>query len=129
MFPLLRINMPANVGVYFNCLMQIAAFDFWETEEFYYEVLDGYETEPYTRNFGIIGFESMWFINNMGLMGIIILLLPLIFLIRPLLARCDDNMHVNRLRSFLKKHLFWTVWIRLLIELYIIFTLCVTINF
>ena len=121
--------MPANAGIYFNCLMQIAAFDFWETEEFYSEVLDGYETEPYTKNFGIIGFESMWFLNNMGLMGIVLLLVPLIFLIRPLLARCGDNVFVDRFRVFLKKNLFWSFFIRLMTEGYIIITLCIAINF
>ena len=121
--------MPANAGIYFNCLMQVAAFEFFETDDLFYDLNYGYETEPLTTNFGTIGFDSMWFLNNMSSMGILMVLFPLIFLISPLLCCCEGNRFVSKIRSFLDRHLYWSFPLRFMIESYTIVVLCCLINF
>ena len=91
LFPLYRISMPANAGIYFNVLMQVAAFDFFDTDEWYYDMKMGYEIEPHSPNFGVMGFDSIWFMNNMGSMGMIITFATVIYFIQPLTSCCKSN--------------------------------------
>ena len=121
--------MPANAGIYFNLLMQVAAFEFLQTEEFYFDMLDGAETKALSHNFEVIGFDSIWFMNNMGFMGICLLLFPVMYLIRPILSCCEGNRRVSKIRSYLHVNLYWSMPLRFLIESYIIIVLCSLINF
>ena len=96
------VRMPGNVGFYFHCLLQVAAFDFIDTDVIYTDLLDGRTTEPYTYNFGIMGLDSMWFLNNMGSMSIIMFLSPLLFLVSPGLYYFESrSSHVRHLRKYL----------------------------
>ena len=58
--------MPANASVFFLNLMTIAAFDFYEIGEDVNRWLDLDPTDPVSQNFNQLGFESLYFINNMG---------------------------------------------------------------
>ena len=94
----------------------------------YAKMLDGRETEAFSTNFALIGFESMWFINNLGTLGVILMLIPMVFLIRPLIKVCRNHNQVQRARSKLKSILYWNLPIRLMHESYILVAICCLIN-
>jgi len=64
--PLFNINLPPNASVFSAEMMKIAAFEIIDTKP-YLDGMFGLEpSEPLNSNFEAIGFESRYFIHNMG---------------------------------------------------------------
>ena len=57
-FPLLESSMPANAGIIFRKLAEIAAFDYFTIEDTVDDILDLLPTEPVNNKMETIGFES-----------------------------------------------------------------------
>ena len=119
--------MPANAGMYYNILMQVAAFDLISTDEFYSKLVFGKETEPLSPNFATLGFDSMWFSNNMGSLGIVFVLLALLYLLWPI-SSCPRKK-LPAASHWIESSLYWNLLLRTVIEGYIIVVLCALINF
>ena len=85
MLPLFNVNLPANAAIVFGMLMQIAAFDPYETEALWNGLIDTPETGPFKDTFGVIGLESTLFLNNIGSQVFIIILIFLMYLMYILL--------------------------------------------
>ena len=66
LLPLLHASMPANAGQVFKYLTKIAAFDVFEIGDYVDEILELEESDPVNINFESLGFETQWFIHNMG---------------------------------------------------------------
>lgn len=66
MMPLFQVELPANAGLFFKAVMQIAAFDFYEFGDVVHSVFQVDPTEPIDSNFEAIGFESQYLLVNMG---------------------------------------------------------------
>ena len=66
--------MPANAQMFFNKINEIASFDIINIEPWINKALNLTETDPMSDNFAAIGFQSMYFMNNMGslLIGFVI---------------------------------------------------------
>ena len=58
--------MPANAQIFFNQINKIASFDIIDMDPIINKLLNLNETEPLNANFEAIGFQSMYFLNNMG---------------------------------------------------------------
>ena len=58
--------MPTNTGMFFKELTDIASFDVLETGEYWEELLDLLPKDPVNEKFETIGYESMYFLNNLG---------------------------------------------------------------
>jgi hypothetical protein len=54
--------------MFFAQLMKIAAFDIIDTAKYWDKWLNQTETDGLNENFNSLGFDSMWFMNNMGTM-------------------------------------------------------------
>ena len=74
LFPLMAVSMPANTGIFFDQLMAIAAFDFFETSEFLTELSDLLPKLPINEKFDTLGFETVYFINNLGSFSVVLAL-------------------------------------------------------
>ena len=72
LLPLLSVSMPANTGMAFDQLTQIAAFDLLETNEFLNEQLELQPKEPLSTNFESSGYETTYFLNNLGSFAIVL---------------------------------------------------------
>ena len=70
----------------------------------------------------------MWFINNLGTLGVFLSLLPLLYLVRPMLKPCKKLLSVYKLRKYLKANLFWGTPYRFMHESYIFMVICAIIN-
>ena len=127
--PLFNSRMPANVGMYFQKLMQIAAFDVIETDSFFNMLLRLPPTNPVNEQFQALGFESVYFINNMGSIFLVFLSLLILMIVYAILSRYDDRS--SRLEKTLRKlesYLFWDSQLQFLLESYMIITVCCMIS-
>ena len=66
MMPLFKVTLPANAGMFFAQMMQIAAFEVVDIKP----LLDGLfgldPSEPLNANFEAVGLESIYLLHNMG---------------------------------------------------------------
>ena len=70
LMPLFKTNIPANAGMFFNQIMEIAAFDIIEIGEYCDEILELEPIEPENPNFLTLGIESVFLLNNLGTLAI-----------------------------------------------------------
>ena len=66
LLPLLDAQMPANTGGFFNQIMGIAAFDLFDIKDYIDIVLDLKPTDPVSAKLETLGFESLYFLHNLG---------------------------------------------------------------
>jgi len=65
-FPLFLLVLPANAGLFFDQLMKVAAFDVIETTPYWDSLLSLDPTVPVNQNFEALGYESLYFLQNLG---------------------------------------------------------------
>ena len=65
--------MPANTGIFFNELTNIAAFDIFDISEYLDDVLELSPTGPASAQLETVGFESLYFMHNLGTFTIVII--------------------------------------------------------
>lgn len=126
MMPLFKIQMPANASNFFTQIMAIAAFDFYDFTDIIHDIFALEPTESFSSNFETIGFESLYFLINMGSIFIIYLIYTaMLCLVLPLLSikKASRKLH-KRLGSKLK----WNSLITLMNESYQIIVVCVLLN-
>ena len=71
---LFQVLMPSNAGIFFRHVMEIAAFDFFDFDDIIHENFNIEPTEPADIRFGTLGFESLYFLVNLGTMAVFFLL-------------------------------------------------------
>ena len=57
LLPLINVPMPASPKYFFNIMMEAAAFDFYDTDSLYMDLLQVEETQAISSNFSLSGFE------------------------------------------------------------------------
>lgn len=111
--------MPANAQMFFKQINHIASFDIIDVNPLIKKALSLNETEPMNANFEAIGFQSMYFLNNMGSLtiGFLIYLVGLlaILCLKPFLNR---SIWVNKIYLKLKKMLFYNSIVSMMMESY-----------
>ena len=100
--PLMRINLPGNIKLLFNKLLIIASFNFVPTDMIFNKLHILKNTEILDRNLEQMGFNSVFFLRNMGsmLLGFILLALILVFL--KLSSFCKGLTFVIWMRKIIK---------------------------
>jgi hypothetical protein len=94
MMPLFNTGLPANAGMVFGFIMNVASFNLLPTEQFYntYFNMSQDDHGPLNNNFDDQGYKSTYFIQNMGTLMIAILTTPLLFVFYYILSpftRCS----------------------------------------
>ena len=110
--------MPANAGMLFDSLSQIAGYDFVDIGDFADEFLNLLPTGPLNEKFESVGLESLYFINNLGTLGFAIafyLSLALIILVSKTSSWCRPSCLEKR-RQKLDSFVFWNGGISLVFE-------------
>ena len=96
LFPLFAVQMPANAGIYFNAMMQIAAFDFVDTSPKLDYVLSLEESDISPRiNLQTLGFESTLMLHNMGSLLLFFLFYPVALLFTWLCSKATCSKSVS----------------------------------
>ena len=128
--PLFNISCPANIGLLFNVIMKIAAFDIvTEIDEINEDIWHLDETEPLTPNFEAVGFETLWFIYNLGSITLVALVVILLMISVPFLTLIGKRYQIfAKASNYLKKELFWNTVIRGWTESYAVLTISCMLN-
>ena len=110
-------------------MTKIAAFDVLETSDFVDELLALEPTDPVSVNLESLGFETQWFINNVGsffiylllcFAGVVLFLLVFAF---NLATGC-----ASRLRSKIKDMIFWNKLNQAIFESILVVSICCFIS-
>ena len=74
--------MPANAQLFYGFLMEISSFDILPMQDFYDKYFPSPDwDEPLNDRFNILGFQSIFFLNNMGTMIIGVTLIPVLAIV------------------------------------------------
>ena len=127
--PLFKITLPANAGLFFKQIMQIAAFDIIEINEPLDNLLDLEPTDPINENFEAVGFESIYLLNNMGTLAIAYFVwLFAAFIALILKMFITESKKAKHVYAELRKKLFFNSFISLFLESYSLVSVCCLIN-
>ena len=122
--------MPANAAEFFKVLTAIAAFDILEIGEYVEEILDLMTKEPVNEKFEAIGFESTYFINNLGSFIFLPIGYVLLILLWITLYPCKNkSFRLDRCRHKLAGLVSWNRWIVLITESFLVVTICFMIAY
>lgn len=127
--PLFNVQMPANAQTFFNEIFKIAAFDIVEVEPYVNFMLHLNGTGPFNDNFDKLGFQSMFFLNNLGPLGIGFLIYfgACLFLL-VLDTFSPKSKRAATLSKSLYDQLFYNTITSIMLESYSIMSCCVLIN-
>lgn len=129
MMPLFDVQMPGNAQTFFNQIFKIAAFDIIEIEPYVNSVLNLNETGPFNSNFDTLGFQSMFFLNNLGplVFAFLIYFAAIIFLF--CVDRCSHkSKRAARISVALQESLFYNSITSIMMESYALMCCCALIN-
>ena len=130
MMPLFKISMPANAGLFFRQIMSIAAFDFYDFGDVIHKYFNIAQTDSININFETIGFESSYFLINLGTLLLFylfyILCITCMLCIKP--CASSPNKRTKRLYRRLRNKTQYGSLITLIYESYTIVVLSVLIN-
>ena len=123
--------MPANAMSVTKMIIEIATFELYPTEEMNQEMFYFPETEPYNLNFQECGYESQYFLENIGfplyvMHGFIwlIIISLVLYLVNCICKYSLVSKIINRLGAFL----YWNGLIRTYMELYQDLSLTAALN-
>ena len=85
--PLFKVNLPANVGIFFGYIMMIASFDLVPVDSFVDEYGGMTPTEPINENFEAVGFESLYVLINLGTILILVIVFPILIIAERIMRR------------------------------------------
>ena len=121
--------MPANAGTFFSHVMEIAAFDFYDFGDIIYDKMNIEPTDPIDSNFESVGFESQYFLVNMGTMVIFYLIYLFFFILAPIIRLLRKSCRcMKRCSKRLDRSIYWGSLITLMNESYMIIIVCALIN-
>ena len=131
--PIFKINIPALPCEFINLLMEVANFDLIEVGEYYDQLFEMPPTDSLTPSLDRIGFETFYFIHNLGALSLVMLVFFLSQVIVFTLSRreycgkrasrCCCFRHVNKFAKRQHPKMFWNSYLQLLIESHIVVVL------
>ena len=86
------MSLPANASIFFEVIMIIAAFDVVEVQEYLNEYLQIEPTGPFNSNFGLLGLDSLLFLNNMGSLTIVYIFYAILLILTSLFGRISTDL-------------------------------------
>jgi len=131
LLPLNDVSFPGNASYFYSFLLSVAAFDLIPTDDFFDTVFSFKFREPVTSNFGALGYETTFFIRNLGNPFLFALGYAIALLLILLLKDCkkiNQYKSVQGVMKTLQGLLLWNSVIRFVIESYMLFTICALIN-
>jgi hypothetical protein len=132
MYGLFSAKLPFNALVFFGQLMYLAAFDLYDTNQFWHDSLGLTPTDAHNGKFLQMGFSSLYFLNNMGTL----LWLPALYLALLLVNLVSSKMSKVRPESdtwrkvacWSTRCVQWNTLITIVKESFLVIILCVFIS-
>jgi len=130
LFPLFKIQMPANAEIYFAQIMKIAAFDFANTSPALDFMLGLEESDISPRtNLQTLGFESILMLHNMGSLLLFFAFYPVALLFTWLCSKVTCSQSVREWGVEQQKKLRYGFLISLVTEAYSVMAISCCIHF
>ena len=122
--------MPGNAAIFFGHIMSIAAFDFIEFGDIIHEAFSIEATDPINDQFNSVGFESQYFLNNLGTIALFyIVYLLFVLVVTPLLVCCGRySISIMKKSKRLNQKIYWNSFLTLLNETFMILIVSVLLN-
>ena len=92
LFPLFNARMPANAGLFFAEMMKIAAFDLIEMGDFLDSMLSLDPKPAVSEKYEALGYESVYFLHNVGSIQIVVFIQFTLVLIYLLMLPCSGRI-------------------------------------
>ena len=125
--PLSNVRFPAPTMIVYSQLIEIVTFEIFPTDDWYPLWFDLKTTKPFSTQFAAFDYGDTTFMLLIGSLWIFIVFLllkyPLFFLVRGSKYRFS-----NSIANFLRKELFWTGPVDLLLTGYIEFMIASFVN-
>lgn len=128
---LINVAFPAAAMIFMGMLMEVLTFQFYDFSGFYNKVFsldpDSQGNQPFNDQFGMLGYNSHYIIQNFGTMCWTIFIAPLGWALAPLIvALCCGNYAY--LKTKFNRMMFYNYWIGFSIETYFFLAMCAGIN-
>jgi len=129
MVPLFDIRMPAIPTLIFGFFAEITAFDYVEVGDYFEKVFDISDSDPIDQNFEALGFETTFFLYNMGSMLFLLVLTPIILALGGLLQLCDRFESCKKVGQRIDRAWRWSGTIQIIKEMFGLAVLSACIGF
>jgi hypothetical protein len=118
LMPLFSSQMPANAQIFYGFIMNLASFNILPMDAFYEKYLPAPSWDkPLDDMFNNLGFQSTFFLNNMGSMVLGLAMVPLLSFVLLVLKPLSKYSHrISTLKSKIHSALFWSQQITLMNE-------------
>jgi len=119
------------VAFLYSYLLNIAAFDVLPTDDIFDWFFEFKSSEPVTEKFGALGYETKYFVKNMGtvfIVGVIFVILLVLTLFLHVLNKIVNISVTEKVANWMYRMVCWNPILRLLIESYIFIALSCCIN-
>ena len=126
-----NIAFPGNVAFFYSYLLNIAGFDFLPTDNIFDWLFEFKSSEPLTARFETIGYETTYFVKNMGTMfifGVIFAILLVLTLFLYVLNAIVNISVTEKVANRMYRMVCWNPILRFLIESYIFIAISCCIN-
>ena len=119
LLPLMTVLLPNNASAFFKRIFTIAAFDLYDMNEFYQDLLGVPDSGPYNEKMEDFGFESCYILSNMGTMILFYITYSLLMLVQYCLRRCRNVCSCASINSRkLRNHLYFSLLLTTVFESY-----------
>ena len=122
------VAIPAGPQLYYSKLLAIVSFQLLPTSEWY----DQANGMPYnvgiSMNFEFVGYDSKYFLRNIGTIGLIFVIYPIFMLAACLLEQIPCNC-AEKFGKKMKKGLYWNNWLAWSDYTYLIVVVSIMANF
>ena len=126
-----NIAIPGNVAFLYSYLLNIASFDFLPTDDIFDWFFVFKSSEPVTEKFGALGYETNYFVKNMGtvfIVGVILAILLVVTLFLYVLNAIFNLSVTEKVANRMYRMVCWNPILRFLIESYMLIALSCCIN-
>jgi hypothetical protein len=123
--PLFKVNMPANAQMFFNQILQVAAFEFVDLSPYFLRWLKLEQTDAINTNFDALGYNSLYFLCNMNTLFIGYIGYMLYCIAALLLNKCcTRNFNIMSKADDIRDSLFYGSFISMISETYSLVAVC-----
>lgn len=124
---LVNLPIPGGAQIFYGYLFDIIAFNIIATDEFYNNNFDLSEPVALNDIFKSQGYESKYFLNNIGDIAVYFLAYPILSMVSLIFGKCKCKP-AQKIHKWMNSRLVWNSWYALVEESYLILVVAAMIQ-
>jgi hypothetical protein len=128
---LINVAYPATATMFFSMLMQVLTFQFYDFTDSYNRILslspDSGGNEPLNDHFDLMGYNSLYLIQNFGTMCWTVFIAPVCWVASVVIDLASKG-RFDKYRQKFNRLMFYDYWLVFLSENYVFLSVCVCLN-